>query len=156
MRETECPQNLQRTWWQSVATPHTWLRVFLKCKVYNVWLPAKWVSIFSGGNQWKQFSSMKLQQVIFLYCTNGASTSTWIVVIEVFRADSRFALSQWETTLLCNDVSHWLGANLVSALVLYVCVCVCFGEGINFTITNDKIVIFFLCLWISSSFVNHL
>ena len=32
------------------------------------------------------------------------------------RADSRFAPSQWETALLCNDVSHWLGANLESAL----------------------------------------
>ena len=29
----------------------------------------------------------------------------------VSRADSRFALSQWETVLLCNYVSHWLGAN---------------------------------------------
>ena len=28
------------------------------------------------------------------------------------RADSGFAPSQWETALLCNDVSHWLGANL--------------------------------------------
>ena len=27
------------------------------------------------------------------------------------RADSRFASSQWETALLCNDVSHWLGAS---------------------------------------------
>ena len=35
------------------------------------------------------------------------------------RADSRFAPSQWETTLLCNDVSHWLGTNLESALNLY-------------------------------------
>ena len=26
------------------------------------------------------------------------------------RADSRFASSQWETALLRNDVSHWLGA----------------------------------------------
>ena len=32
-----------------------------------------------------------------------------------FRADSRFAPSQWETALLCNDVSHWLGASLESA-----------------------------------------
>ena len=31
-------------------------------------------------------------------------------------ADSRFAPSQWETALLCNDVSHWLGANIESAL----------------------------------------
>ena len=32
------------------------------------------------------------------------------------RADSMFAPSQWETVLLCNDVSHWLGANLETAL----------------------------------------
>ena len=32
-------------------------------------------------------------------------------------ADSRFAPSQWETALLCNDVSHWLGASLDSALM---------------------------------------
>ena len=32
------------------------------------------------------------------------------------RADSRFALSQWGTALLCNGVSHWLGASLESAL----------------------------------------
>ena len=30
--------------------------------------------------------------------------------------DSRFAPSQWETLLQSNDVSHWLGANLESAL----------------------------------------
>ena len=35
----------------------------------------------------------------------------------VFRADSRFAPRQWETALLCNDVSHWLGASLKSAQV---------------------------------------
>ena len=32
------------------------------------------------------------------------------------RADSRFAPSQWEMALLCNNVSHWLGANLESAV----------------------------------------
>ena len=32
------------------------------------------------------------------------------------RAASRFAPSQWETALLCNDISRWLGANLESAL----------------------------------------
>ena len=33
-------------------------------------------------------------------------------------ADSRFAPSQWEAALLCNDVSHWLDASLESALYL--------------------------------------
>ena len=37
----------------------------------------------------------------------------------VIRADSRFAPSHWETALLCNDVSHWLGASLESATVRY-------------------------------------
>ena len=32
-----------------------------------------------------------------------------------YRADSRFASCQWETTLQSNAVSHWLGANLESA-----------------------------------------
>ena len=31
-------------------------------------------------------------------------------------ADSRFAPSQWETSLQSNAVSHWLGTNLESAL----------------------------------------
>ena len=33
-----------------------------------------------------------------------------------FRADFRFAPNQWETVLLCNDVSRWLGTSLVSTL----------------------------------------
>ena len=33
-----------------------------------------------------------------------------------YRTDCRFAPSQWETALLCNYVSHSLGANLESAL----------------------------------------
>ena len=32
------------------------------------------------------------------------------------RDDSRSVPSQWEMALLCNNVSHWLGANLESAL----------------------------------------
>ena len=36
--------------------------------------------------------------------------------ISDIRADSRFVPSQWETALLCNDVSHWLGIILESAL----------------------------------------
>ena len=37
---------------------------------------------------------------------------------DMIRPDSRFAPSQWETALLCNDVSHWLGASLESALMI--------------------------------------
>ena len=41
----------------------------------------------------------------------------WMYVHTVYiRVDSRFATSQWEMALLCNDVSHWLVANLESAI----------------------------------------
>ena len=36
-----------------------------------------------------------------------------------FRANSRLAPSRWETALLCNDVSHWVGTSLESALRLH-------------------------------------
>ena len=41
-----------------------------------------------------------------------------------FRSDSRFAPSPRETVLLCNAVSHWLGASLESALLAVSCVSV--------------------------------
>ena len=34
----------------------------------------------------------------------------------IHSADSRFAPSQWETAFLCNNISHWLGPNLETAL----------------------------------------
>ena len=37
--------------------------------------------------------------------------------ISYIRFAPRFAPSQWETALLCNDVSHWLDANLESTLI---------------------------------------
>ena len=49
-----------------------------------------------------------------------ASVTLWNAVDEVgqvARDDSRFAPSQQETALLCNTVSHWLGASLELALV---------------------------------------
>ena len=42
----------------------------------------------------------------------------WLIRYADYRAYSRFAPSQWETALLCNTVSHWLGASLESGLRL--------------------------------------
>ena len=36
----------------------------------------------------------------------------------IIRADSRLVPSQWETPLLCIDVSHWLGTSLESVLII--------------------------------------
>ena len=47
---------------------------------------------------------------------------TNVIPLLLLRAVSSFAPSQWETALLCNDVSHWLGASLESALItMYYC-----------------------------------
>ena len=37
-----------------------------------------------------------------------------------YRVDSRLAPSQWETLLQSTSVSHWLGANVESVLILWV------------------------------------
>ena len=44
--------------------------------------------------------------------TPAACRRKWMAL----RADSLLASSQWETALRCNDVSHWLGANIKSAI----------------------------------------
>ena len=47
-------------------------------------------------------------------CGRCITDSIFCEISACFRADFRFAPSQWETALLCNDVSHWLGASLES------------------------------------------
>ena len=44
----------------------------------------------------------------------NVTVMTWLFDMGI-RANSRFTPSQWETALLCNDVSHWLGASLESS-----------------------------------------
>ena len=51
------------------------------------------------------------------WCHNAKSEKTVLDDSgKMSRADSRFAPSQWETSLQSNAVSHWLSANLESAL----------------------------------------
>ena len=54
----------------------------------------QWVALTPGFDSWPRYSP---------HCYH--------------RADSRLGPSQWETLLQSNTVSHWLGANLVSALL---------------------------------------
>ena len=53
-------------------------------------------------------------------------------LVNYSRADSRFVPSQWEMALLCNDVSHWLSANLELALLQ-----VCFIENLPQLISSS-------------------
>ena len=48
---------------------------------------------------------------------NTINTIHSLPIAYLSKADSRFVPNQWETALLCNDVSHWLGANLEAALL---------------------------------------
>ena len=45
----------------------------------------------------------------------------WFQNISVCLSPCWFALSQWETALFCNDVSHWLAESLESALSAQAC-----------------------------------
>ena len=52
------------------------------------------------------------------HCQDKISSAAYIASTRnKHRADSRFVPSQWETVLLCNDVSHWLGASPESRFV---------------------------------------
>ena len=76
--------------------------------------------------------------MISLTHRNGIQASCWryrwaiyplhvgpvdIYPYNIYRADSRLAPSQWETSLQSNAVSHWLGTNLESALIYYPKLC---------------------------------
>ena len=54
----------------------------------------------------------------------------------IYRADSRPAPSQWETSLQINAVSHWLPANLESALYIYIYILA--ADGGPTEMTNRK------------------
>ena len=69
------------------------------------------VNHFSVPDRWKSVTESEMN----MSCLNPRP-------VHWFRADSRFAPSQWETALLCNEVSHWLGASPESALwLIYFC-----------------------------------
>ena len=87
-------------------------------KPYNFLQPKQWMpngsKLIFTGDIYNLIS-------ILSHFVNSRTTSHNVVTMPVphmrniFRPDSRLAPSQWETVLLCNNVSHWLGASLESA-----------------------------------------
>ena len=53
------------------------------------------------------------------------------------RTDPKFAPSQRETALLCNDVSHWLGASLESAMQVVLCSALC---CVQYCVILDRVI----------------
>ena len=62
--------------------------------------------------------------IVYIYIYFNPNSLDWwlhevytiFCLLSKHRVDSRFAPSKWGMALLCNDVSHWLGTNLESAL----------------------------------------
>ena len=69
------------------------------------------LSILLLENSFNMWTTMSRPQYI-----KQSSHQTRLGITTQIRANFRFAHSQCEKVLLCNDVSHWLGANLESAL----------------------------------------
>ena len=71
------------------------------------------------SHQWQDiyFNSVILHDKYYMWLESTYNQhNIYEKILNKHRADSRFAPSQWETALLCNDVSHWLGTGLESAL----------------------------------------
>ena len=75
------------------------------------------VSISWSHHVWACYFTGIVFLVMTMKWSEMTKESKWWGI--VFRAVSRFVPSQWEMTLLCNDVSHLLGASLESVLVLF-------------------------------------
>ena len=73
-----------------------------------------WKSIGMCYDNWSNYGRNWLLQKSNSSPKTGAG---FVPNANIRRADPRFVPNQWETVLLCNDVSHWLGASLESALI---------------------------------------
>ena len=83
---------------------------------YHIWKhlqQSAWSGVFTIYT-YPHLASTYQDNDIFLLLQQLFTTTTNIFVS---RADSRLALSQWETPLQSNAVSHWLGATLESVLI---------------------------------------
>ena len=78
----------------------------------------------------------------------------------ICRADSRFVPSQWETVLLCNDVSHWLCASLESSLICMRVMAMKFDILNHISLRHDNnkallFIVFINSLWPSDAIWRH-
>ena len=108
---------------KSVIIEHVLLIKFTStCEIALSWIPQntfdyKWTLVQYQATTWANVDPDWCHYIASQcvnYCHPGATSSWWLWVS---RADSRLAPSQWETSLQCNAVSHWLGANLEWAQV---------------------------------------
>ena len=84
-----------------------------KASSYSVFITL----ISSFTNNTFRLKLLTLIMVTSYYLNQCSDPVHRCIYASIGMADSRFAPSQWETALLCNDVSHWLDASLESVLI---------------------------------------
>ena len=85
--------------------------------IANITEPNVATHIIRQGDDYKTWGFWFISPMIMPARCRSALTQFTTSVL--FRTDSRLAPSQWETSLQSIAVSHWLGANLESALLFY-------------------------------------
>ena len=111
------------------STNIKWKQIYCHCQwmyVVHILIHPNWISTQAAEhhciNIGQRISDRSigpiLQGMVIVEKSKGSKCTVIIVNCLGFeaRADCRFASSQWETALLCNDVSHWRGASLESSL----------------------------------------
>ena len=108
---------VQLTWWKLITNKPGKIGFCFSCHTYV----AETATLVTHPPQTQRFNSCNhsgcsmipspCRSSLSLVHSVTAQCDSWP------RAVSRFAPSQWETALLCNDVSHWLGASLEPALM---------------------------------------
>ena len=97
-----------------------WSMQFWSCFVLLGFCHESLVVWWLDGLVQERCNSSALAMELRLSCTNPSMWSVYPyssgLALPQGRADFRFAPSQREMALLCNNVSHWLGTNLEPAL----------------------------------------
>ena len=109
--------------WIHQGTPHMSRPSGELWGVYWEDLGDNW-SRYNGTVLYDEFHSrLRNRWSSWVVCSVSSRSDSWmsttLLTMHLAVADSMFAPSQWETALLCNDVSHWLGASIESALQLH-------------------------------------
>ena len=97
-------RSMRRRWWHRLIAPSRNLTTLLPS-------PLSW------RNLELVISTTRLPVHIWRYVQNQREIGTTFGCL--IKADSMFAPNQWETALLCNDVSYWLAASLESPLLIF-------------------------------------
>ena len=103
--------------------------IYLQYEFENLWFE---ITVISPRGQWVKYTNFVWRGRPFCSVLNVLSQLQ-------NRAESRFAPSQWETALLCNDISRWLGASLESVLAELIDWLICSVADALLSITTDHL-----------------